>query len=224
MDIFTLSKGDLTNLSSGLLEIALDSTLENGLLKDIPVIGTIISASKVVNSMREMFFAKKILRFLYEVKEVSIEERQAFYEKINKNEKETKRIGQNVILVLDRLDDELKASIIGRIYKACLLGKVTLNEYLRLTMIIERTFICDLINIQHTNNPKNLSKLSKEHLYSVGLLDARIYNKETSLSKKKRIVKKIESGTYDKGIHSPESQLDYSYNKVSQLLRKYGFN
>lgn len=56
----TLKSSDLQNVTGNLAEVVLDSTLESGVAKDIPIIGTIIGLGKLSVSVRDSLLLKKI--------------------------------------------------------------------------------------------------------------------------------------------------------------------
>ncbi len=44
----TLKDSDLQNVSTGLAEVVLDSLIDDGIAKDIPIIGTVVGLGKAV--------------------------------------------------------------------------------------------------------------------------------------------------------------------------------
>ena len=85
--IETLGATDLSSISEDLVEVALDSLLEDGLLKDIPVVSTIIGVSKSAISIRDKLLARKVLYFLQGLKDITDEERNKFLKDIDGNAK-----------------------------------------------------------------------------------------------------------------------------------------
>ena len=81
-------KTDLTNVSSGLAEAGIDSALESGLLKDIPVVNTLIGLYKSGVSLRERRYIQNLIAFLSEFNEISADKKDNFIEKNIKNEKD----------------------------------------------------------------------------------------------------------------------------------------
>ena len=64
------NSSNTTDLADKIGEVALDSLLSDGLLKDIPVIGTALSLFKAGNDVAAYFFAKKILAFMSEIETI----------------------------------------------------------------------------------------------------------------------------------------------------------
>jgi hypothetical protein len=55
---------ELSDLGTDLGEVELDSLLDDGLLKEIPVIKTILAFSGTIGSIRDYLFTEKLIRFL----------------------------------------------------------------------------------------------------------------------------------------------------------------
>ncbi len=57
----TLKNSDLQNVTIGLAEVFKDSLMEDGIAKDIPIIGTVIGLGRASIGIKEIFFLKKII-------------------------------------------------------------------------------------------------------------------------------------------------------------------
>ena len=134
-------KTDLSGVSADYLELGLDSILDDGLLKDIPVVNSIISLYKTGVNLRERFLIKKLLVFLTSLADTAIEDRIEF---IRKHEKESAKIGEELIILLDRLDHVNKPEYVAKLFKHYLNEDISLIVYQRLCQIIDRCFIEDL--------------------------------------------------------------------------------
>lgn len=103
-------------LSAGgeLIEAISDNLLlgDYGLLKDIPVFGTILGAADVYSTLKSKLFEKKIYAFLYEFNE---EELLIFKKIINK--KTEKDLGFEVLNVIDNVDKINQVQMIARATK-----------------------------------------------------------------------------------------------------------
>lgn len=63
------------------LEIGLDELLRDDILKEIPVVGTVSAFLKTGSNIRNAFFNKKLIHFLYNMCDIPHEERTKIYEK-----------------------------------------------------------------------------------------------------------------------------------------------
>src|SRR5665647_98468 len=109
----TLNTSDLQNVTNELLETNIDSLLKNGVLKDIPIINSIVGIYKLGVSIKDIIFMKKLIRFLSEINDTSIQERQKVIAKMEKDDKYGRKVGETILTLLDRLDDLNKANIVG---------------------------------------------------------------------------------------------------------------
>ena len=79
--IKSITTSRATEISSQLGEVALDKILNEGVVKDIPIIGSAISFIRVGNDIQAYYFTKKIIKFLTQLEEIPVAERTAFIEK-----------------------------------------------------------------------------------------------------------------------------------------------
>lgn len=109
-------------------EIALDATLDPSVMRDMPVIGTLVRVGGTVLTIRERIFIKKISRFLHSLEKVSNAERTRFIEKLNLDGMKIK-VGEKIIMLLDRQEDIEKAALIGEAFSLYVAGKITLEKF-----------------------------------------------------------------------------------------------
>ena len=60
----TIKDSNLAEINADLYEVLIDSFLKDGIVKDIPIIGTILKLSKFSMSLKEHLFLKKIIYFI----------------------------------------------------------------------------------------------------------------------------------------------------------------
>jgi hypothetical protein len=129
------------------VDILLDSVLDEGLLRDIPVVGWIAKTYGLVNTVRERLFLKKILLFLRGTQATTAEERRAFAEKMEANPKFQRKVGEDLLLLLDRHECTEKSELLGKVYAGVLRKEISYEEFERYAFIIDRLFLRDLINL-----------------------------------------------------------------------------
>jgi hypothetical protein len=135
---------NLTDVSKDIAEIALDSLLDDGILKDLPVVGAIVSVFKGAMDIRDRLFVAKIARFLFRLSEVPIKQRRLFEEKINANQKLKRRVGVTLALLLDRLDDMEKPDFLAWCFGDYLNETITFDVFRRMASAIDIAFVEDL--------------------------------------------------------------------------------
>lgn len=209
--IDSIESPNINNLREISEEIVLDSILDNELIKEIPVFGLL---SKLYNTglhIREKIFAKKIYNFLYELRNISDEKRKKIYKKIDKNDKYRSRVGDTLIMILDKLNEYEKSSIIGKLFKTYINEEITYSTFIRLTQIVESSFLDDLIDLKkyfkYSNHNKSIYKyfndIQRNHLNNLGVLNFVV--RDSYVPPNKTIV-------------------NYKINELGEKLIKYGLD
>lgn len=159
------------NISTSIAEVALDSILEEGLLKDIPFFGTAAKGIGVVRTVRDRLFLKKIARFLYGLADVAKDDRDEFRDKMQKDPAFQTRVGENLILLLEHHEHLDKPIILAVAFAAFVRGKIEYRTFLRLGSAIDSAFVEDLRHLpQHYANLEGISLEVGESLYKNGLV------------------------------------------------------
>ncbi|MCP4267955.1 MAG: hypothetical protein GY777_20695 [Candidatus Brocadiaceae bacterium] len=141
----TLKDSDLQNVTTSLSEVALDSLMEDGITKDIPVIGTIVGAGKFALGIRERLFLKKIIYFISELKIISTTKRLRMIEIIDSSQKYRIKVGEKLLYIIEKCDDYEKSQIIARLFSAFIEKIITYDEFLRSAAVVERIDTEDLM-------------------------------------------------------------------------------
>lgn len=129
-------------------ELGIDALLEDGPIKDIPIIGTIARVIGAGANVRDMLFARKLLRFLKGLDQVSERERRKFREKAEGNPEFRQRLGEHLVLLLERLDDMMKPDLVARVFREYLTGSLPYEDFLALSLAVDRCLLSDLAFIQ----------------------------------------------------------------------------
>lgn len=215
IDVFKSVKSNAINeLAPELLETALDSLIESEALKDIPIFGIAFKSYSLYKKITESFFTKKILKFLIELKDIPQTKREEFITELE-SKNETKQAGEKLLIILNRLDDDNKATIIGKLFKNTILGKVTFDNFKRLTYIIDNTYLDDLELLKDNEYLQNINVDIKSNLYKVGLLNQSIKDSRKHEEYKSKLTGRKEI---------IPSSFEYSLNSYGRILIENGFN
>jgi len=166
----TLEISDLANINIDLAEVTLDSLMNNGILKDLPIISSLVGITKFGLRTRELLLLRKILKFLTQLDSTTIEERQRFIANVETKETYNKKVGLALILILDKLEDLEKPEIIGKILAANIKGAIDYQTFLRLSYIVQKLFIPDLAYLRKIKNGIEVSYEKMDELYLSGLM------------------------------------------------------
>lgn len=174
----TIKRTNLTKITTDLGEIGLDSILEDGVLKDIPILGTIVNIGKSSLNIKDRLFTKKIIYFLSEIENINSLDRNKIISKIDKSEKYNIKVGEKILYILDNCDDHDKAKYIGRFFKILIQETIDYEEFLRFCSVIESVFLEDFKYFLNANNKEFENELlagddindRERHLANVGLI------------------------------------------------------
>lgn len=142
----TLKDSDLQNVAVSITETLTDSLLEDGLLKDIPIIGTIVGLGKTSVKITDFLFLKKVLVFLSELDKVAPEDRKEMIDKIDSSEKFQIKVGEKLLYIIDKCEDHENARYISKLFVGFIEGEIDYPDFLRGAKQIERIYIGDLLD------------------------------------------------------------------------------
>lgn len=139
----TIKDSNLTEINIELSEILIDSFINEGIAKDIPIIGTILKLGKFSINLKEHLFLKKIIYFISNLKEIPAKKRSEMVSKINNSKTHRIKVGEKLIYIIDKCEDHITTEYVAIFFKAFLLEKISYSEFLRCTSIIQNIFIED---------------------------------------------------------------------------------
>lgn len=126
-----------------LSEAGIDPLLQEGFLRDVPLLGTVIGAIRTAGSIRDLLLVKKLGRFIRALQAVPLHERKAFDRSLGSVE-ERHRIGESLLLLLDRLDDMSKPELIGRLFQAYIRTEIDFPAFQQMATSIGRLHVAHI--------------------------------------------------------------------------------
>ena len=125
-------------------EVFLDTVFEDGVLKEIPIIGTIAGLAKATVAIRERQLAKNTYAFIKGLREknLSQEKLDAYRKKLDDPKVAERELGY-VILLLDREIRAEKSLILGRMYAALVDQSISWEQFQELSEALDRMFMAD---------------------------------------------------------------------------------
>ncbi|KOY87380.1 hypothetical protein AD998_15615 [bacterium 336/3] len=166
----TLKTSDLKDVTKDITESGIDLLIKNEILKEIPIIKSIVGVFKLGISIKDMFFLKKLLRFLNEINDTTLEERANIINKIEQNPQYTHNLGENLILLIDKLDDLDKANIIGKLFKSVLEQRIDIITFQRICHAVNGIFIHDIYELHKLWKGENIVHDIKNNLFIYGFM------------------------------------------------------
>lgn len=167
-----------TDIIGDYLELGIDSILENEILKEIPIFKSLLSVGKISKNIRERNCLKNLAIFINELNSGNIdaEKLRLHQEELKRNSKKAEKELGRVLIILDQTIDNIKASILGKLYKAYINQVVDWDMFIEFSEITNRLYINDLKilaliyngNMNDTSNRADLYRV--ERLNSLGVI------------------------------------------------------
>lgn len=174
--VSVIANSEVQSIGKNILELSLDSLLEDGLVKDVPFVGTVFSLAKLGFSFSDRVYCKKILCFLNGVEDANQSDRYEFLHELN-DPKEQKKVGEKILLILDKYEEFKKATMLGKLYAQMIGGKIDEKQFLRMAIMIEELYLDDLEQLKQTMSSVtdfSVDLLSKKNLVRIGLMHERL--------------------------------------------------
>jgi len=140
----TLKDADLQNVTADLAEAFTDTMFTEGVLKDIPVLGTVLGLVKTTMNLRDRLFVKKLIHFLSCLNSIDPHSRHKMIAEIDASQSFKMKVGEKLLYIIDKCEDHHTASYIGRLFSAFLKGDIVYAEFLRGAAVIDNIFSLDL--------------------------------------------------------------------------------
>lgn len=125
-------------------EVVLDVLAQGGLLASIPVVGTAVQVAKGIDSVRERIFLSKVSRFFEGMEDLTEKEIDAMKRRLDDPD-ELEDVGGVMLMTIDKLTQMDKAKMLGRIFRAYVLGEIDYVEVRRLARAVDIAFVDDLL-------------------------------------------------------------------------------
>jgi len=167
LEIFKIK--ELRDVTEPLLEAVVDGVTESEIAKDIPVIGTLYKAYDAAKKISAKFYIIKVQKFFAETADIPQEARETFVASLDEEGKEI-ALFEAIQLIIDRLNDERKASLIGKLFRAYVLGEIYQHDFMRYCFIVEAVYVDDFMCLKYHELYRLLPR-TKESLYRAGVAD-----------------------------------------------------
>lgn len=163
--------GGADDLLIDLGEMIIDSFLEPGLLKDIPLLGDLAKIFYTGKNVREFLFSRKVEKFLRNLPAVTEEEVNSFNDRIESDPKFKSRVAEHITLSLDRLDDIEKSEYLAKAFSGFIKSKIGFDQFRRIARAIERCMVDDLNEVHNFERANDAHAEITYDLAASGLIE-----------------------------------------------------
>ncbi|MHA7943278.1 hypothetical protein ACJOV8_009390 [Formosa sp. 3Alg 14/1] len=132
---------NLKDITIDLVEKVLDDNIGNDVIKEIPILKSLVTARNIYNSYTDRIFIKKAMNVLLELGDTNWKERIELTYDLEDNDSNG---SEKILMTIDNLQTIEKCKIFGRLCKLKALGEIDLFEFKRLTKLIQDAYINDL--------------------------------------------------------------------------------
>jgi len=166
----TLKKTELKSLIIDSSELLIDSTLDNGIIKDIPFMGSIYKCYSIGSTIRAKLFEKQIYAFLYELKDIPPKVREKMIKKLESKKGFSQSFGEELIIMLDQFANVRKSKISACFFLGLLYEEIDVETFRRLAFVLNYIFDDDIDNLRRFYEGEKINQFSQDALISLGLI------------------------------------------------------
>jgi hypothetical protein len=168
---------NITDLTVDIGEVVIDSFLNDGLLKDIPILGMGIKFIRISTNISDTLLLNKLKLFMENLNIIKQDDVEKFKEKMN-NDKFQKEVGIKLLNIINKTDEYIKIRWIAKVFLDYLDKKIHKEFFYRIITIINNAFVQDILKLrcfeikkEILSNNKVVESYILHQLFSNGLLN-----------------------------------------------------
>lgn len=144
---------DICNTVEDLAEVGLDAVMDDGILKDIPILSTVVGLYRIGHTIRERHTIKQLALFVMELDKGCVDEkkRKIIINRLNGDAKRSKQEIEYILVVLDSYLEYEKPQMLARLFIACSQEIITWAEFVEYASMVKQLVPGDkeLLKINH---------------------------------------------------------------------------
>ena len=163
-------RDDAADILCNISEIGLDSILDDGIIKDIPMISTAVRLFNIGKSIKERHYVKKLAIFIDALNKgmAKDEQREYYKQKVIDDTKKRNKELEYILILIDRYLLEDKTVFLAKIYLAYLDETIKWEEFVTFSSVIDMLMPKDYTvlkssytyHIRHDNNTDSILRLA----------------------------------------------------------------
>ena len=181
---------DLTETLAEVAQVGFDQLLsEDNVLRDIPVFGTVVRLAKTVGVIRDRIFLAKVLRFLARLGDIPPQDRVKFVKSME-DRGERQRVGEALVLLLDRMDDMDKPELLAKLFAAYLREHIDLETFRWLASALDslKPGGVRALNEFYDTGPGRMADPQIENLVGTGLVRLEFFSAKYDMNATGRFI------------------------------------
>ena len=157
---------DFEGLGSDILEVGIDSVLNDNFFKDLPFFSLVIGTKRAFNSIRERNLLRNTATFINSLnaKEIPAEKVDKYRQKLQDKKLAEKELGR-VMTLLDQYVDNLKSKLLAIFYRKYVNQEYNWEKFCEFSDILSRLFLEDISHLAQINDAENST--ATYHIYNI---------------------------------------------------------
>ncbi|NHM05459.1 hypothetical protein [Flavobacterium celericrescens] len=204
---------DLKEISIELVEKVLDDQITEEIVKELPILKSIVAVKNVYNSYTDRIFIKKAMNVLLELGDLNEDEKNTLLDDLDDEDESSV---EKILMAIDKLENIKKCKVFGRLCKLKAKGEFYSDHFLRLTNLIQTAYIDDLLLIKEfrLNERKEIFEEEYYPLINLGL----IFQER---SEQTPIERNHQYEEYDPEFKGGEIKFYYRLTDIGEFLYNY---
>ncbi len=136
---------DNKDIFENIVEFGIDSVLEEGLLKDIPIVGFFVGAKNAFQNLQDRNLLNQTLQFIKEfnLKKIDAKKIEKYKNKISNSKQAEKELGR-VLIILNSIIDIEKSKMLAKVFRYYVDEKINWDEFCEFSEIIKNIYLNDI--------------------------------------------------------------------------------
>jgi len=166
---------DTSDILSNIAEIGLDAVLNDGFLKEVPILSTAVSLFKIGNSLKERHYVKKLASFVVALNGGIADDkaREYYKQKITDDPKRRNKELEYILILIDRYLNANKPFLLAKLYLSYLTDYITWIDFTKYAEVVDRFLPGDCETLLSANTYKTERDIhtdSIQRLIALGLV------------------------------------------------------
>lgn len=142
----SLFDNNIRDIGIDMIEVGIDSFLQEGPIKDIPIVGNIVKAGQFVYNIYDRNLLRQTLVFIQQFNnnKVDSDKLNDYRETLKKDFKKAEKELGRVLIILNKMIDSEKSTILAKLYSAYINQDITWEDFCELSEANDRLFVKDI--------------------------------------------------------------------------------
>lgn len=175
----TLFDSTLSDACVDIAELGIDSLLDEGVFKSIPIVSTLIGLGKTAQNIHDRNLLRQTIKFIntFNEKSISAHKIEKYKKHLDDNPKYAEEELGRVIILLNSNVELKKSELLAKFYRSYVNEDIDWSVFCELSDIISRLFVSDLhllfeINRGRISDTSQCQAYQADRLIALGLLDS----------------------------------------------------